>query len=611
MLTRLFGRRPVRSLSGVAVLFLGGCTPLKEYVHNGFKVGPNYQRPVAQVAPDWIDAADVRVRKDPEELSRWWTVFNDPVLNALVCDSYRQNLTLREAGFRVLQARAQLGIARGEFFPQTQELTGGFSERTVSVEVANRSATPQRYFGTFAYGFGLNWELDFWGRFRRAIESADAQLDASVAEYDDVLVTLLGDIATNYVQLRTQEQQLEYLRANVKLQRDTLSIAKAQFKGGQVSELDPDQSQSTLSQTESQVPQLEIQIRLTTNRLCVLLGIPPEELQKRLGAGAIPTAPQDVVAGAPADLLRRRPDVRRTEREAASRAAQIGIAEAEFYPAISLTGGIGAGAQQFSHLFTSKAMTGSVGPSFQWNILNYGRLLNNVRAQDAAFQESVARYQQAVLKANAEVEDGLVTFLKSHQRVKALTESVQAAEKAVKAAVVQYSNGLIDYNRVDLLQENLVSQQNLLAEARGEIALGLIRTYKAMGGGWEIRKIGCEAPETNAQMLPPPLPVLRALDALNTNGTTPVVQTGGVIPAGGTQPQGTQLPKTDASKKPTISGPSAQPVASQPAKVSQKPTAPALTNDNSVLFDSVLGAMPASNQGELRDRRSHLHLPPR
>ncbi|MBA4190739.1 MAG: transporter [Planctomycetaceae bacterium] len=567
-LTRMFRRRPIRSFGGVAVLFLGGCTPLNEYVHNGFKVGPNYQQPVAAVAPDWIDAADVRVRKDPDELSRWWTVFNDPVLNALVCDAYRQNLTLREAGFRVLQARAQLGVARGEFFPQTQELTGGFSERTVSVEVANRSATPQRYFGTFGYGFGLNWELDFWGRFRRAIESADAHLDASVSEYDDVLVTLLGDIASNYVQLRTQEQQLEYLKTNVKLQRDTLKIALAQFKGGQVSELDPDQSQSTLSETESQVPQLEIEIRQTTNRMCVLLGIPPEDLQKRLGAAAIPTAPADVVAGAPADLLRRRPDVRRAEREAASRAAQIGIAEAEFYPAISVAGSIGAGAQEFSHLFVSKAMTGTIGPSFQWNILNYGRILNNVRAQDAAFLEQVARYQQTVLKANAEVEDGLVTFLKSHQRVKALNESVRAADKAVKAAVVQYSNGLINYNRVDLLQQNLVKQQNLLAEAQGEIALGLIRTYRAMGGGWEIRKIGCEAPEVTAQMLPPAMPVLPGVGAMN-NGPAAVTQVGGVVPAGATT-----MP--------------ANPVGTLSAKTSKQNATPALPVDNSVLFDRIL-----------------------
>jgi NodT family efflux transporter outer membrane factor (OMF) lipoprotein len=290
---------------------LAGCTTPCEYLKNGFKVGPNYQKPPAPIAKEWIDASDVRVRKESDDLSTWWNVFNDPILSSLICDAYRQNLTLREAGFRVLEARAQLGIAVGEIFPQQQYASGGFKEQTVSVEVANRQATPQRYFGTWANGFGLTWELDFWGRFRRAIEAADDLLDASVENYDDVLVTLLGDVALNYVQLRTLEQELEYLRANVALQRETLSIARAQFQGGQVSELDVDQAESTLYRTESQIPQVQISIRQTANRLCILLGIPVENLQARLGPGPIPTAPPDVAVGMPADLLRRRPDVRR------------------------------------------------------------------------------------------------------------------------------------------------------------------------------------------------------------------------------------------------------------------------------------------------------------
>ena len=256
-------------------------------------------------------------------LTRWWAVFDDPVLNALVCDAYRQNLTLREAGFRVLQARAQLGIARGELFPQYQALTGGFVQRALSHEIANRQFIQERFFSTWSYDFGLSWELDFWGRVRRAIEAADANLDASVANYDDVLVTLLGDVAANYVQLRIQEQQLKYLQANVKLQKDTLGIAQARFKGGLASELDPDQAQSNLSQTESQIPALRAQLRQANNQLSILLGIPPEDLQPRLGASDIPTAPVDAVVGIPADLLRRRPDVRRAERQAAAERSRV------------------------------------------------------------------------------------------------------------------------------------------------------------------------------------------------------------------------------------------------------------------------------------------------
>src|SRR5207245_2686127 len=196
---------------------------------------------------------------------------------------------------------------------------------------------------------------------------------------DAVLVTLLGDVASNYVQLRTFEQRIEYTRANVELQRETLKIVEARFKAGTTTKLDVAQALSTLEQTEAQIPELEISLRLANNQLCILLGIPPEELRARLGAAPIPTAPAEVAAGIPADLLRRRPDVRRAERQAAAQSAEIGVAEADFYPHISITGSIGYSAEQFKNLFRTTALAGTIGPSFQWNILNYGRILNNVR----------------------------------------------------------------------------------------------------------------------------------------------------------------------------------------------------------------------------------------
>jgi NodT family efflux transporter outer membrane factor (OMF) lipoprotein len=506
------GPRRLAALSALA-LAMGGCTTLTEYISNGFKVGPNYRRPAAPVAADWIDASDVRVRKEEDDLSRWWTVFNDPVLDALVQNAYRQNLSLREAGFRVLEARADLGIRVGEFFPQLQDMVGSYSRQALSLNAPNRQFIPQRFFSQWAYGFTLGWELDFWGRFRRAIEASADSLDASVEDYDDVLVTLLGDVAANYVQLRTLQQQLEYVRVNVGLQRETLAIAQARFKGGQATELDVDQAQSNLSQTEALVPELEVRIRQTNNRLCVLLGTPPEELLAKLGPAPIPTAPTSVAVGIPADLLRRRPDVRRQERLAAAQAARIGVAEADFYPAIAINGTIGYQAEELAQLFESLSFTGTVGPSFQWKILNYGRILNNVRLQEARFQELVTTYQNTVLQAGEEVENGLVLFLKSQQRAKYLAESVDAAEKAVKVAIAQYKGGLVDFNRVALLQQNLVQQQDLLAQARGDIALGLIQVYRALGGGWQIRCGPTEgmpvasvaAPETpQAELLPAP-----------------------------------------------------------------------------------------------------------
>src|SRR5262249_23835320 len=212
--------RAHRPNPGSAVLCLGllfamlaslaGCTTLGEYVHNGFKVGPNYKRPPAPVAERWIDADDKRVRSEEGDDSHWWTLLNDPILNDLVQTAYRQNLTLREAGFRVLEARAQLGIAIGTFFPQTQVMNGDYHGKGVSINVANRVATPQRWFSQWDYGFALGWELDFWGRLRRAIEAAEDSLDASVEGYDDVLVTLIGDVASAYVQIRTLQQQIAY-----------------------------------------------------------------------------------------------------------------------------------------------------------------------------------------------------------------------------------------------------------------------------------------------------------------------------------------------------------------------------------------------------------------
>ena len=469
-----------------------GCTSLQEYIHNGFKVGPNYGRPSAPVANDWIDADDQRVRKESDDLSQWWTVFNDPVLDDLVCYAYRQNLTLREAGFRVLEARAQLGIALGNILPQTQDMTGEYLWNAVSNRTANHSFIQKRFFGLWNYGFNLAWELDFWGRFRRTIEYNTDSLDASVENYDAALVTLLGDVATNYAQYRTYEQRIAYARDNVSVQRQTLKIVQARFNAGTTTSLDLDQAQSTLAQTEALIPELEIMLRQFNNQLCILLGIPPEELQAKLGPGRIPSAPPEVAVGIPADLLRRRPDVRRAERQLAAQSAQIGVADAEFYPHISITGTFGYSAEFFKDLFRTSALNGNIGPSFTWNILNYGRILNNVRLQEATFQELAATYQNAVLTANQDVENGLVTFLKAQVRTRFQAESVDHAKKAVKTALVQYQAGIIDFTRVTQLETTLVQLEDTLALAQGEIGTGLIQVYRALGGGWQIRLNDCE-----------------------------------------------------------------------------------------------------------------------
>ena len=493
----------VLSVALVAALTTG-CTPWGEYKSNGCKVGPNYCKPSAAIADQWIDAADKRLSSEEPDLSHWWTALGDTKLDDLIQTAYRQNLTLREAGFRILQARAELAIQMGNLFPQTQQAFGNYQRGAISTLAANQQLLPNRFFSNWDLGFNLSWELDFWGRFRRAIDAAADALDASVFDYDDVLVTLLGDVASTYVEIRTLQQEIAYVRDNIKIQNESLDIAKARFAGGLTSELDAEQAESQLAQTEALIPQFEKRLRQANDRLCVLLGIPTEDLMKKLGDEAIPTTSPDIVVGIPADLLTRRPDIRRAERIAAAQCEQIGIAEAELYPAIAITGTVGFDAARFSNLFKDHSFQSSIGPGFQWNVLNYGRLVNNVRLQWAKFYELVTAYRRTVLQANSEAEDGIVEFLQSQLQAQALQRSVAASSRAVDLAVVQYKNGLVDFNRVALLEQNLVQQQDLLAQAQGDIALGLVHTYRALGGGWELR---CEGQgESDEKGVAPPGP---------------------------------------------------------------------------------------------------------
>jgi NodT family efflux transporter outer membrane factor (OMF) lipoprotein len=466
-------------------LVLTGCTTLSDFVHNGFKVGPNYERPPAPLAPEWIDAANPGVKSVPADYSAWWAVFGDPVLDDLVRLAYEQNVNLRIAGTRVLEARAQRAIAVGTLFPQAQTLNGAFNHVQVSDTIAN--VPPHRFFDDWATGFSLSWEIDFWGKIRRAIESADDLVDSSIDDYDNAMVSLIGDLATAYVQYRIFQQQIIYTQQNIEVQRGSLKIATDRWKAGQTNELGVVQATSLLEELEATIPVLEIALRTANNQICVLLGIPPSELEGNLGHAAIPTSPLEVAVGIPADLIRRRPDLRSTERLVAAQNAQIGVAESNFYPAFFIDGTLGYEAKDLSKLFTSPSFTGQIGPAFQWNILNYGRILNNVRLQDFKTQELVGNYQQQVLSAAREVENGITSFLNARRETEHLALSVKAAERAVSLANAMFKAGTIDYTPVFVAEQFLVTQQNLYAQAQGDIALGLISAYRALGGGWEYR----------------------------------------------------------------------------------------------------------------------------
>jgi len=471
-------------LLGLTVLSCG-CTSLTDFVNNGFKVGPNYQRPPAPLETAWIDAANPRVKSVPADYSAWWTAFNDPVLNDLVKTAYAQNVNLRTAATRVLEARAQRAIAAGEMFPQQQAASGAFTHTQVSNNLAN--VPPHRFFDDWSTGAGISWEIDFWGKIRRTVESATDLVESSVDDYDNVMVSLIGDVATAYVQYRIYEQQIIYTQQNIDIQRASLKIATQRWKAGQTGELGVVQSTSLLEQLESIIPVLETAKRLANNQLCVLLGLPPTELAPRLGQALIPITPPEVIVGIPADLIRRRPDLRSAERQVAAQNAQIGVAQANFYPAFFINGTLGYEAKDLARLFTPSSFTGSVGPAFQWPILNYGRILNNMRLQDFKTQELVGVYQQKVLSAEQEVEGGIISFLNARREAQFLAGSVQAAQRAVKITTDQYRAGAIDYTPVFIAEQFLAQDQNNYAQAVGDIALGMITVYRAMGGGWEMR----------------------------------------------------------------------------------------------------------------------------
>ncbi len=484
------------------VLCLGACVQL----------GPDFQELEAPLQEEWLASDDERVMTDPADLSTWWDVFNDPVLTNLILTAYTQNLTLQSTGLRILEARAQFGVAKGEQYPQTHDLVGAYSYNRLSRNGPNFDFL-DRSFHEVSYGIDASWELDLWGKFARSIQSSSASLGASIAEYDDFLVVLTAEVARFYVIVREAEERIRLARANVVIQRNSLDIATSRFREGAVTELDVQQAQALLSDTESTVPELEILRQQAQNALAVLLGITPFELVNVLGSeGQIPTAPREVAIGVPSDLLRRRPDIRRAELEAAAQSAQIGVARAELFPAFTLGGFVGmqssgsggavSNRAELSDVFTEGAsFTGFIGPAVSFPILNYGRLTNAVRVEDARFQQLITDYQNTVLEAYREVEDGLAGFLNSQEQTTFLETSVEANSRAVDLALTQYINGAVDYTRVLETQTSLVDRQDRLATARSAIAQNLILTYRGLGGGWQSRDPNQFVPDETIQTM--------------------------------------------------------------------------------------------------------------
>ena len=489
------------AMLAVSSLSFAGCitTGPHQWLQNGLKVGPEYGTPPAPVATDWIQAGDPHVQPTRLPDGNWWNLFNDPTLTALVNLAYDQNPNIRVVGARVLEARAGQAISVGNLLPQSQQALATYSRVALNSnmpiinQLSKTLAPGSTSFSNWFYGFNLSWELDLWGRLRRSVESSNASLDASVEDYDAALVTLFADIASNYVQYRVAQQRIKIAQDNVRIQEGVLALASEKFRVGTTTRLDVEQARTVLEQTRSTIPALEITLGQANDTLCTLVGIPPRDLAADLGPGSplgsppMPNVPEWVAAGIPADLLRRRPDVRSAERQVAAQSAQIGVAEADLYPTLFINGTIGWDAESFSQAFSNKSVLGLLLPGFRWNILNYGRIVNNVRLQQSRLQEMIATYQTKALSAGREVQIPLRGFLKSREQADDLAKSVTAATAATDVGVGQYRTGTIDFNRVFNLETTRVQQQDSLANAQGNVALNLIEVYRALGGGWELR----------------------------------------------------------------------------------------------------------------------------
>lgn len=477
----------------ITIMRLSGCTMLViAFIFAGcMKVGPDFARPEVKLAQDWSEGGG-RVSSERADYRQWWRVFDDPVLDLLIDRAYRENLTLRIAGVRVLEARAQLGIAFQGLFPQDVPVSGGVEYNRISGGAAIPTAAPSYLLSRL--GVGAAWELDFWGRFRREVESAGAAWMASVADYDNALVSLTADVANSYILIRTLEKRLEIARLNAETRRESLAIAEARFRFGVVTELDVQQARTSLDENLASIPSLETQLRQARHSLSVLLGMAPSDLGELLdGSSTIPVTPPKIAAGIPADLLRRRPDIRAAEYRALAQSALIGVAKADLFPSFSLIGSIefvstDIGTSRLADMFRWSSRQVRAGPSFSWNILNFGRIINEVRVEDARLQALLIDYQNTVLTAQQEVEDNLVAFSKGRERAAMLARSTGSARNAVDIALLQYREGITDFTPVLTAQQALLDNQDNLAITLGDIAAALVGVYRALGGGWEIRE---------------------------------------------------------------------------------------------------------------------------
>jgi len=464
---------PRRTLVPVALLLAAGCTV----------VGPDYEVPEATLPEAWREAAEAGLAPGTADLAAWWRRLDDPLLDELVARATRDSLELREALARVREARALRGVAASERFPVIDGILA-YERRGESDNTPLGAFVPDS--NLYLGGFDASWELDLWGRVRRSVEAADAELAATVEDARDVAVTVAAEVALNYVELRAFQRRLAIARGNVSLQEQTLELVRGRHDAGLVGDSDLAQARANVATTRSRLPAFEIGLRGAENRLAVLLGQAPGTLAAELEeARPIPVPPISIAVGVPADVLRRRADVRRAERFLAAETARIGVAEGDLYPRLTLFGRLGLAAEDAEDLLAGDSSFFALGPSLRWNVFDAGRLRNRVAAQEARAEGALALWEHTVLLALEETENAMTAFLREQVRRRSLSEAASQSRLAVGFAKTQYEEGLSDFQAVLDSERALALLEDELALSDAAITTNLVALYKALGGGFE------------------------------------------------------------------------------------------------------------------------------
>lgn len=459
---------------GLAIL--AGCT-----------VGPDYKTPQASVPGQWSSPLAGGETNGPANLAGWWKNFGDTNLDSLMTIAVQSNLTLRVAEARVREARAEQGVVSGSFWPSI----GSSASYTRNRYGAN-AFPPLAGFGVpldynlYNASFDAAWELDIFGGTRRAEESASAELGAAEFGQRDVLVSLLAEVARNYISARGYQQRLAITHQNIQVQQEALNLATNRFANGLSSDLDVQQATALLTSTQAQVPSLETSFDQSVYHLAVLLGLPPGALMEQMSiVKPIPLTPPFVPAGLPSDLLQRRPDVQRSERDLAAATANIGVAKSDLFPKFSLTGFAGLESVSMNNWFDYASHYWSAGPMVQWEIFEAGSIRAKVRVQNARQEEALDTYQQTVLTALEDTENALIAYAREQVRRESLSQSVQANKQALGLSTQLYRSGLTDFLHVLDSERSLYAAQDALVQSDQSVSLNLVQLYKALGGGWE------------------------------------------------------------------------------------------------------------------------------